>query len=105
MTGRLAGAAYLLLAPALGPAALAADPLGHKVFTEIAQPPCRACHTLKAAGADGTVGPSLDELQPDRDQVLNAVTTGVGIMPAFRDSLTAEQIEAVARFVSEAAGK
>lgn len=78
---------------------------GLKVFTQVAQPPCMACHTLKAAGAEGTVGPSLDELKPDLDQVLKAVRGGVGIMPAFADKLTAEQIEAVARFVANAAGK
>jgi mono/diheme cytochrome c family protein len=102
---RLAGAAFLVLLLASAPAARAADALGLKVFTQIAQPPCMACHTLKAAGASGTVGPSLDELKPDRDQVLNAVRTGVGIMPPFDDKLTAEQIDAVARFVAQAAGQ
>lgn len=79
--------------------------LGRKVFTQIAQPPCLACHTLKAAGAEGTVGPSLDELKPDLERALQAVRNGVGIMPAFGDKLTAEQIEAVARYVAETAGK
>lgn len=87
------------------PLAAQGDELGRKVFTQLAQPSCTVCHTLKAAGATGTVGPSLDELKPDLDQVLSAVRTGVGVMPAFNDKLTVEQIEAVARFVSGAAGK
>jgi mono/diheme cytochrome c family protein len=81
------------------------EELGRRVFTQLAQPPCQLCHALKAAGAEGTIGPSLDELKPDLDKALQAVRNGVGIMPSFRDKLTAEQIEAVARYVSETAGK
>ena len=92
------------LALALSPAAQG-DELGRKVFTELAQPPCQLCHTLKAAGAEGTIGPSLDELKPDLDKVLQAVRNGVGVMPAFRDKLTPQQIEAVSRFVANTAGK
>lgn len=99
MRAAAAGLALALSSAAYG------EELGRKVFTELSQPPCKACHTLKAAGADGTVGPSLDELKPDRAQVLKAVREGVGIMPAFHDRLSSEQIEAVARFVAESAGK
>lgn len=81
------------------------EELGRKVFTHIAQPPCQLCHTLKAAGAEGTIGPSLDELKPDLEKSLQAVRNGVGVMPPFRDKLTPEQIEAVARFVAQSAGK
>jgi len=87
------------------PLAAQGEELGRKVFTELAQPPCRLCHTLKAAGAEGTVGPSLDELKPDLGKALQAVRNGVGVMPAFRDKLTPEQIDAVARFVAESAAK
>jgi cytochrome c6 len=103
--GRLAGATILVLAFVPAPAARASDALGLKVFKELAQPSCSVCHTLQAAGAAGTVGPSLDDLKPDRDQVLSAVRTGVGVMPSFAETLTAEQIEAVAKFVAESAGK
>jgi sulfite dehydrogenase len=94
-----AGLALVLSCSAYG------EDLGRKVFTQIAQPPCFACHTLKAAGAEGTVGPSLDELKPDLEKALLAVRNGVGVMPSFRDKLTPEQIEAVARFVAATAGK
>lgn len=96
--------AGLALALALPPAA-SADELGRKVFTEFAQPSCGLCHSLKAAGASGTIGPSLDELQPDKARVVEAVRKGLGVMPPFAGSLTAEQIEAVAAYVSSVAGK
>ena len=99
---RAAIAAGLLLA--LPPAAQAQE-LGRKVFTELAQPPCALCHTLEAAGAAGTIGPSLDELKPDKAKVLQAVRKGLGVMPPFADKLTPEQIEAVADYVSKTAGK
>lgn len=92
------------LALALAGAAHGED-LGREVFTQIAQPSCRLCHALRSAGAEGTIGPSLDELRPDVEKSLQAVRNGVGVMPPFRDQLTPEQIEAVARFVAETAGK
>jgi mono/diheme cytochrome c family protein len=99
-------AALLVAGLALAlPLAAQGDELGRKVFMELAQPPCHLCHTLKAAGAEGTVGPSLDELKPDLEKALQAVRNGVGIMPAFNDKLTAEQISAVARYVAKVAGK
>jgi mono/diheme cytochrome c family protein len=94
-----AGLACLLASPA----GARADDLGRKVFTEIAQPSCSLCHTLQAAGAQGTVGPSLDELKPDKARVLEAVRKGLGVMPPFADKLTPEQIEAVAEYVAKAA--
>lgn len=77
---------------------------GKQVFTQEAQPSCTVCHTLSDAGSAGAIGPNLDELKPSREQVINAVTGGVGIMPAFEDSLSSEQIQAVARYVSHVTG-
>ena len=93
-------AGLALLAPSLS----AQEDLGRKVFTEIAQPACALCHSLQAAGAAGTVGPSLDELKPDKGRVLEAVRKGAGVMPAFGERLTREQIEAVAAYVAKASG-
>ena len=98
----LAAGLSLLVSPLAAPAD---EALGRKVFTQLAQPPCAACHTLQAAGAAGTVGPSLDELKPDRQRVLEAVRKGVGIMPAFGERLSKDEIEAVAAFVAKAAGQ
>lgn len=78
---------------------------GKKVFSEQAQPSCTICHTLADAGASGEIGPSLDELAPSFDQVKNAVTGGVGIMPAYEGSLTKEQISAVAHYVEKLTAK
>lgn len=77
---------------------------GRKVFTEQAQPSCTICHTLSDAGSAGAIGPNLDELKPDRQRVINAVTGGVGVMPAFGESLSEEQIQAVAAYVSTVTG-
>lgn len=77
--------------------------LGRKVFTEVAQPPCMLCHSLKAAGAAGTIGPSLDELKPDEQRVVQALRKGVGVMPSYTGKLDEKEIEAVAQFVAQAA--
>ncbi len=66
---------------------------------------CTGCHTLAAAGATGTVGPSLDERKPSFDRVVDRVTNGKGAMPPFQGQLTDQQIKDVAAFVSENAGK
>lgn len=61
---------------------------------------CSSCHTLKAAGATGTVGPNLDQLKPSDAIVQHQVTNGGAVMPAFKGKLSAAQIAAVATFVS-----
>jgi mono/diheme cytochrome c family protein len=66
---------------------------------------CANCHTLAAAGARGTVGPNLDELKPSKSTVAGALTNGQGTMVSFRGKLSAAQIQAVADFVSQSAGK
>jgi sulfite dehydrogenase len=91
-------AAWLLLA---GDAAFAQDDEGRKLFTSVT-PACSICHALKDAGATGAVGPSLDELKPDAQRVRQALKTGIGQMPAFAQ-LTPEQVEALARYVEQAA--
>ena len=66
---------------------------------------CAGCHALAAAGATGTVGPSLDERKPSFDRVVDGVTNGKGVMPPFVGQLSDQQIANVAAFVSENAGK
>src|SRR5262249_38551865 len=53
---------------------------------------CGGCHTLSAAHATGTVGPNLDQLKPDYQAVTAQVTNGGGGMPAFKSSLSTQQI-------------
>ncbi len=61
---------------------------------------CTSCHTLKDAGATGTVGPNLDEAKPPKALVVDRVTHGKGVMPSFQGQLTAAEIQAVATYVS-----
>jgi cbb3-type cytochrome c oxidase subunit III len=78
-----------------------AAPDGKQIFTSN----CASCHTLKAAGATGTVGPNLDAAKPSESKVETQVTNGGGVMPAFKGTLTTAEIKAVAKFVSSNAGK
>ena len=66
---------------------------------------CAGCHTLAAAGATGTTGPNLDQLKPALAAVVQQVTTGGAVMPAFKGKLSDAQIQAVAKYVSSSAGK
>jgi mono/diheme cytochrome c family protein len=66
---------------------------------------CASCHTLADAGITGTVGPNLDQLMPSMDRVVRQVTNGGGGMPPFAGTLSAAQIQAVAKYVSSVAGK
>jgi cbb3-type cytochrome c oxidase subunit III len=66
---------------------------------------CGGCHTLKSAGTTGTQGPNLDQLKPPFAIVKHQVINGGRIMPAFKGILNDAQIEAVARYVAQHAGK
>jgi mono/diheme cytochrome c family protein len=79
-----------------------AAPDGKQIFASAG---CNGCHTLKDAGASGTVGPNLDQLKPSEAAVEKQVTNGGGAMPAFKGQLTPAQIKAVAEYVSSVAGK
>ena len=82
------------------------DPLfdkGKDIFLNIAV--CSTCHTLADAGSDGQIGPNLNDIRPDKMRVVNAVTSGIGVMPAYEDQLTKEEIDAVAHYVSISASK
>jgi mono/diheme cytochrome c family protein len=75
---------------------------GKKVFASAG---CKGCHTLKDAGATGSVGPNLDDLRPDTAAVKRQVINGGGPMPAFKGKLSNAQIDAVSSYVSSVAGK
>jgi mono/diheme cytochrome c family protein len=66
---------------------------------------CGGCHTLKAAGATGMIGPDLDQLRPSAPLVSSVVQTGLGPMPSFAGKLSPSQIAAVAEYVSAVAGR
>jgi mono/diheme cytochrome c family protein len=69
---------------------------GEEVFTANG---CGSCHTMEAAGTSGSIGPNLDESQPDFELVVDRVTNGQGAMPAFGDQLSEQQIADVAAYV------
>jgi cytochrome c6 len=66
---------------------------------------CKGCHTLKDAGATGTVGPNLDQAKPPYSLVIDRVTHGKSPMPAFAGQLSEKQIQDVAKYVFTVAGK
>jgi mono/diheme cytochrome c family protein len=65
---------------------------------------CGGCHTLAAAHTNGTVGPNLDQLKPDYRAVTAQVTNGGAQMPAFKSSLSAQQIADVSAYVVKSTG-
>lgn len=93
-------AAYVALV-AGKPTAAKSSTSGKDIFTAN----CGSCHTLKDAGTSGNVGPNLDQLKPPLEIVQHQVINGGAQMPAFKGTLTAAQITAVAKYVSSVAGK
>ncbi len=77
--------------------------LGLEIFNNKAQ--CGVCHTLQAADSDGQIGPNLDQLKPQKERIIYTVSNGIGVMPAFQDTLTAEEIEVVAYYVFNSTNK
>ena len=79
---------------------------GLEIFNENAG--CAACHVLKAAGSEGNIGPNLDTVTDlNYDSVMDIVTHGLGVMPAFGEDeiLTKEEIDIVSFYVANSVGK
>ncbi len=72
---------------------------GQKVFVQAS---CGSCHTLKAAGSTGSVGPVLNGTHLTAATVEHYVQNGGDGMPSFSDTLSATQIQQVATFVAGA---
>jgi mono/diheme cytochrome c family protein len=100
---------------ALAQAGLAGATTGEQIFTAAG---CAGCHTLAKANANGTVGPSLDDLaqvagqeggSPEdfvRESIVDpdaVVAQGYqsGVMPAFEGRLTDEQLNALVEYLLE----
>jgi cbb3-type cytochrome c oxidase subunit III len=99
-------AAYVASVAGQGGAAASPSSLGTNGKT-IFTTECAGCHTLKAAGTTGTIGPNLDQIAARLTQahVEHQVTFGGAIMPPFKGKLSPAQITAVAKYVSSVAGK
>ena len=90
------------LEPATPAFKLKGDPTaGQGIFTKAG---CVGCHTLDAAHSTGTVGPNLDQAQPDYRLATARVTLGKGVMPSFKGQLSDQQIADVASFVVKSTG-
>jgi mono/diheme cytochrome c family protein len=97
---------------ALAQAGLAGATTGEQIFTAAG---CAGCHKLTKAGANGTIGPSLDDLasSPDikgnpedyvRESILNpdaviAQGYNAGVMPSFDGKLTDKQTQALVQYL------
>ena len=97
-------AAYVAAVAGTGVSAKPPSQLGNDGKV-IFQAECGSCHTLAAAATHGTIGPNLDQLKPSEAIAQHQVEVGGGVMPAFKGTLTAAQIAAVAKFVATSAGK
>jgi mono/diheme cytochrome c family protein len=96
---------------AIGRSAADADPAGFAPEPQIeagagpgaqvyASAGCGNCHTFADAGSTGTVGPNLDTSAASRELAIDRVTNGFGAMPAYEGTLTEDEIEAVAEYVT-----
>jgi len=77
--------------------------LGLEIYNNKAM--CGTCHTLEAARSVGQIGPNLDMLKPQIEQMIGIVTNGIGVMPAWDGILTTEEIEAVSYYVFKSTNK
>jgi menaquinol-cytochrome c reductase cytochrome b/c subunit len=66
----------------------------------VKQQSCGSCHTLKAMGWGGNIGPNLDGAHPSYQLALERITNGKPPMPAFKGTLTSAQIKCVATVVA-----
>ena len=102
--GAIALAALAVPAFAVAPeaeSALSAEQVakGRQLFTDNG---CSACHTLAAAEAAGSVGPSFDgNAGLDRAKAVNIITNGQGPMPSF-GWLGEEDIGLIADYIVQA---
>jgi cytochrome c oxidase subunit 2 len=100
-----------------GQAGGGAAPDGKTIFTSGAAPACSSCHTLSDAGADGTIGPNLDEALKGKDaafiqQSIEDPSADVakgfqdGIMPNnYKATLQADEIKALTDYLVKVASK
>ena len=74
---------------------------GKSIFTAS----CGSCHTLADAGTAGAIGPNLDEAKTGQAARRRSRDERPGRDAVVQDSLDSQQIEAVAEYVSSAAGR
>lgn len=60
---------------------------------------CGSCHTLADAGTAGTAGPPLDGTKLNLAAIIKQIENGGNGMPAFKGTLTDEQITMIAEYL------
>jgi menaquinol-cytochrome c reductase cytochrome b/c subunit len=65
----------------------------------VKQQSCGSCHTLKAMGWGGNIGPNLDSKHPPYDLAVERLSKGAAPMPSFKGTLTDAQLKCVATVV------
>jgi cytochrome c6 len=75
--------------------------LGKEVFLNN----CASCHVLEDAESVSNIGPNLNKIRPQMERVINAVTMGIGVMPAFEDILSTQKIKNVSYYVFQSTKK
>lgn len=83
-------------APNIGGASTATGP----GVAFLKQQSCGSCHTLKAMGWGGNIGPNLDGAHPPVTLAITRLTNGAGAMPSFKGTLTTAQIKCAATVVA-----
>tara|TARA_B110000014_G_C19576423_1_gene306828 strand:+ start:123 stop:452 length:330 start_codon:yes stop_codon:yes gene_type:complete len=76
---------------------------GKKIFLEKGN--CATCHALRDADSYGNIGPNLNEIMPDKNRVIMAVSNGIGVMPSYLGLLSDSEIDAVSTYVAESASR
>jgi cytochrome c6 len=74
-------------------------PTGAQLWTAAG---CGACHTLAAAGSNGSSGPDLDQLRPSSSLVSTQVRSGGPGMPSYAHSLSGAELASLAAYVAGA---
>ena len=77
--------------------------MGKTIFLQ--QGNCATCHTLADAKSNGEIGPNLNQIKPDIARVISTVTNGIGVMPPYAGTLSEQEIQAVAHYVSISANQ
>lgn len=80
------------------PAAKGNPAAGRIVFIESG---CGSCHALAATGAQGTVGPNLDQVKLTAAEIFNWVRNGKGAMPSYKGQLSQKELADLAAFLAK----
>ncbi len=78
---------------------VATAPTGPQLWTAAG---CGACHTLSAAGSNGTSGPDLDHVQPSSALIIAQVRSGGQGMPSYDRSFNGAELATLAAYVAAA---